>query len=192
VCGGQPSPHKPRLVVSHSTCPPLSSSPHAHSFVLGTTVINTHAWYLDFPAARASARAFCSRVPYPYGGFALCCPNFGPVIFRSVIVRGPPPFPTAYFTLSFTLVFVRCSPGGRKKVIVINNKNDLSQWARFSSHALPFFSPPSFHTLSLSPVFTSVWWSVYQVRLVHTSFGSSYLITHVLHYPPPPTRTALY
>jgi hypothetical protein len=42
VCGGQPSPHKPRLVVSHSTCPPLSSSPHAHSFVLGTAVINTH------------------------------------------------------------------------------------------------------------------------------------------------------
>ena len=42
VCGGQPSPHKPRLVVFHSTCPPLSSSPHAHSFVLGTAVINTH------------------------------------------------------------------------------------------------------------------------------------------------------
>jgi hypothetical protein len=42
VCGGQPSPHKPRLVVSHSTCPPLSSSPHANSFVLGTAVINTH------------------------------------------------------------------------------------------------------------------------------------------------------
>jgi hypothetical protein len=42
VCGGQASPHKSRLVVSHSTCPPLSSSPHAHSFVLGTAVINTH------------------------------------------------------------------------------------------------------------------------------------------------------
>jgi hypothetical protein len=42
VCGGQASPHKPRLVVSHSTCPPLSSSFHAHSFVLGTAVINTH------------------------------------------------------------------------------------------------------------------------------------------------------
>jgi hypothetical protein len=42
VCGGQPSPHKPRLLISHSTCPPLSSSPHAHSVVLGTTVINTH------------------------------------------------------------------------------------------------------------------------------------------------------
>jgi hypothetical protein len=34
--------HTSLLVVSHSTCPPLSSSPHAHSFVLGTTVINTH------------------------------------------------------------------------------------------------------------------------------------------------------
>jgi hypothetical protein len=28
-----------------------------------------------------------------------------------------------------------------------------------SSHALPFFSPPSFHTLAFSPAFTSVWWS---------------------------------
>jgi hypothetical protein len=46
VCGGQASPHKPRLVVSHSTCPPLSSSPHAHSFVLGTAVINTHIPHL--------------------------------------------------------------------------------------------------------------------------------------------------
>jgi len=42
VCGGQPSPRKPRLVVSHSTCPPLSSSPHAHSFVLGTAEINNY------------------------------------------------------------------------------------------------------------------------------------------------------
>ena len=31
VRGGQTSPHKPRLVLS-STCPPLSSSPHAYSF----------------------------------------------------------------------------------------------------------------------------------------------------------------
>jgi hypothetical protein len=35
----------------------------------------------------------------------------------------------------------------------------LDSLAHFSSHALPFFSPPSFHTQSLSPVFTSVWWS---------------------------------
>jgi hypothetical protein len=47
VCGGQASPHKPRLVVSHSTCPPLSSSPHAHSFVLGTAVINNNSLHPD-------------------------------------------------------------------------------------------------------------------------------------------------
>jgi len=36
------SPLRPRLVVSRSTCPPLSPSPHANSFVIGTAVINTH------------------------------------------------------------------------------------------------------------------------------------------------------
>ena len=46
-CGGQSqasphSPHKPLLVVSHSTCSLRSSSPHAHSFVLGTAVINNN------------------------------------------------------------------------------------------------------------------------------------------------------
>ena len=35
----------------------------------------------------------------------------------------------------------------------------LDSLAHFSSHALPFFSPPSFHTISLFPAFTSVWWS---------------------------------
>jgi hypothetical protein len=39
VRAGQTHPHRPRLVVSHSTCPPLSSSPHAHSFVIGPAVI---------------------------------------------------------------------------------------------------------------------------------------------------------
>jgi hypothetical protein len=42
VCGGQTSPHKPRFLVSHSTCSPQSSSPHSHSFVLGTAVINNN------------------------------------------------------------------------------------------------------------------------------------------------------
>jgi hypothetical protein len=58
VCGGQISPHKPRLVVSHSTCPPLSSSPHAHSFVLGTAVINNNKrsddWMDPYKAAHAN------------------------------------------------------------------------------------------------------------------------------------------
>ena len=36
---GQTSPHSPRLVVSRSTCPPLSSPPNANSFVLGPAVV---------------------------------------------------------------------------------------------------------------------------------------------------------
>jgi hypothetical protein len=35
----------------------------------------------------------------------------------------------------------------------------LGSLAHFSSHALPFFSPSSFHTLSLSPAFTGGRWS---------------------------------
>ena len=38
---GQTSPHKARLVVPHSTCPSLSPSPPAHSFIIGPAVINT-------------------------------------------------------------------------------------------------------------------------------------------------------
>ena len=41
VCDGKTSPHKPRLVVPHSTCPSLSPSPPAHSFIIGPAVINT-------------------------------------------------------------------------------------------------------------------------------------------------------
>jgi hypothetical protein len=48
VRAGQTHPHRPRLVVSHSTCPPLSSSPHAHSFVIGPAVIkHTHKLHLS-------------------------------------------------------------------------------------------------------------------------------------------------
>jgi hypothetical protein len=42
VRDGQTSPHKPGLVVPHSTCPSLSPSPPAHSFIIGPAVINTH------------------------------------------------------------------------------------------------------------------------------------------------------
>ena len=44
-----------------------------------------------------------------------------------------------------------------------------------------FSSPPSSPTLASSPESTSA-----MVRLVHTSRGSSYPTSHVLHYPPPP------
>jgi hypothetical protein len=53
VRDGQPSPHRPRLVVSRSTCPPLSPSLHANSFIKGTAVINTHISFL-FPMSLPS------------------------------------------------------------------------------------------------------------------------------------------
>ncbi len=40
VRDGQTSPLRSGLVVSRSTCPPLSSPPHANSFVIGPAVIN--------------------------------------------------------------------------------------------------------------------------------------------------------
>ena len=60
VRDGQTSPHRPRLVVSRSTCPPISPLPHASSFVLGPAVINTHtisspgsgAWGISEPLSR--------------------------------------------------------------------------------------------------------------------------------------------
>ena len=43
VRDGQTCSHRPRLVVSRSTCPPLSTPPPpANSFVIGPVVINTH------------------------------------------------------------------------------------------------------------------------------------------------------
>jgi hypothetical protein len=53
VRDGQTSPHRPRLVVSRSTCPPLSPSPHANSFVIGTAVINTHPHVKSHKGAEA-------------------------------------------------------------------------------------------------------------------------------------------
>jgi len=55
---GQTSPHRPRLVVSRSTCPPLSPSPHANSLLIGTAVINIHS-----ESAAATARGRSSGGP---------------------------------------------------------------------------------------------------------------------------------
>jgi len=59
---GQISPHKPRLVVSHSTCPPISPSPHAISIVIGPSVINNNL-HAPFPSLLAT---LCSHnIPFP-------------------------------------------------------------------------------------------------------------------------------
>ena len=64
VRDGQTSPHRPRLVVSRSTCPPLSPSPHANSFIRGTAVINTHLIFLSliFCTNRSPIRSSISNL----------------------------------------------------------------------------------------------------------------------------------
>jgi hypothetical protein len=58
----QTHPHRPRLVVSHSTCPPLSSSPPANSFVIGPEVINTHTHIIHIRThTRCSSRLTAIR-----------------------------------------------------------------------------------------------------------------------------------
>jgi hypothetical protein len=57
----QTHPHRPRLVVSHSTCPPLSSSPHANSFVIGPAVIK-HTARLPRRTVPSNCICRCSRM----------------------------------------------------------------------------------------------------------------------------------
>jgi hypothetical protein len=77
VCGGQTSPHRSRIVESHSTCSPQSPSPHVHSFVLGTVVINNNNKHtLSAPVCQSMGIHLCSRdaragvVPGPSSVFA--------------------------------------------------------------------------------------------------------------------------
>jgi hypothetical protein len=51
------SPHRPRLVVSRSTCPPLSPFPYANSFVIGPAVINTHTTTRHFQSSKVHTGA---------------------------------------------------------------------------------------------------------------------------------------
>jgi hypothetical protein len=58
------SPHKPRLVVPQSTCPPLSPSPHANIFVIRPAVINniTTPVRRSCPMITASLKALSAAV----------------------------------------------------------------------------------------------------------------------------------
>jgi len=67
VRDGKTSPHKPRLVVPHITCPPLSPSPPAHSFIIGPVVINTHTgstqpWYEAMALTKGARRVVTSFI----------------------------------------------------------------------------------------------------------------------------------
>jgi len=70
-------------------------------------------------------------------------------------VLAPPPSP-AGFLMSAHLSRLRLF---QRHLRILVWGLGLGSLSHSSSHALSFFSPPSFHTLSLSLAFTSVWWS---------------------------------
>jgi hypothetical protein len=65
-----PCSRRPGLVVSHNTCPPLSSSPHSHSFLLAA-VINTHG------RCQPCANLGLARRPSSRGGQARAAARLG-------------------------------------------------------------------------------------------------------------------
>jgi hypothetical protein len=71
-------PHGSQLVVSRSTCPPLSPSPHANSFVIGTAVINTHT------------RSPSPRIPRCPGGLYRPGLSQARIVSRIGVLPGPP------------------------------------------------------------------------------------------------------
>jgi hypothetical protein len=97
VRDGQTSPHKPRLVVPHSTCPSLSPSPPAHSFIIGPAVINTHTR----PAVSTSSNKHIPQIFYasPYRGHA----SFSDICGAWVGFGSG-------FGIGFTLLLTRSSP----------------------------------------------------------------------------------
>ena len=165
---GQTSPHKPRLVVPHSTCPSLSPSPPAHSFIIGPAVINTHTLSSARPFSNGIFRsdgAPCARPLLPSSDRSAGQrnqPSHSTVLARPVCLfvcvsaaSFPCRFPDERTPIEATPLSATSTELGLGWGLGLG----LDSLSHSSSHALSFFSPPSFHTLSLSPVFTSVWWS---------------------------------
>ena len=93
----QTHPHRPRLVVSHSTCPPLSSSPHAHSFLIGPAVIK-HTQYRLLPPREQLCNRSCSNKHTQ--SQSVMAPHFTTAHFKK---------PVLYSSLWATL-FPKCQP----------------------------------------------------------------------------------
>jgi hypothetical protein len=66
VRGGQTSPHRLRLIVSHITCPPLSSRspPPEHSYRLGPAVINNTVTHCPSPRSPVRGGQTSSHKPH--------------------------------------------------------------------------------------------------------------------------------
>jgi hypothetical protein len=122
-------------VVSHSTCPPLSSSPHAHSFVLSCIRYCSNKQQQQQPWVGSRSPDGWDQILRWAGGWLL---------------HQPP------WSFGFDSQTSGTNQGKQGATLCLKYRVPHGS---ISSHALPFFSPHSFHTPSLFPAFTSVWWS---------------------------------
>ena len=155
---GQTGPHRLRLVVPHSTRPPLSPSPHANSFILGTALINNKrvrdgqdGRFLQLNTTQTNGSLAGLSFPAVYTCVVKCAPG-PPYTYCS---------PHSGFPMSAHLSRLQLFQRHLRSLVRV--RIWVWDWVHTSPrtllHALPFFSPPSFHTKSLSPACTSVWWS---------------------------------
>ena len=92
VRDGQTSPHRPRLVVSRSTCPPLTPSPHANSFIIGTAVINTHT----LPPSPAYAPCSHPQIGPPDSATSPIIVLYSRALCANLCVLALPPTPAGF------------------------------------------------------------------------------------------------
>jgi hypothetical protein len=112
VRDGQTSPHRPRFVVSRSTCPALSPSPHANSFIIGTAVINTTNWILPAHTHRfLPPRLPCLASHFRQGRVANVPPASHPPINGLPIPKSFPPTPLRSGRSPCCITSLRLVPG---------------------------------------------------------------------------------
>jgi hypothetical protein len=127
VRDGQTHPHRPRLVVSHSTCPPLSSSPHAHSFVIGPAVIkHTHTHTHSDPdrlreSRRRPARSAMHRICHT----RQCDPHTHAPGGANIRARSVGPFLPGVLSVVTAVGRQRCFSLTENTVVLINLSNIL-------------------------------------------------------------------
>jgi len=129
VRDGQTSPHRPRLVVSRSTCPPLFPSPHANGFVIVNAVINKHT----SSGSVSVIPSACPLSPPTYGsqdGLRLWLqrPTFMPLLLRNATTTALASFPSSTKLIRVSA----CSAGRVLRTVVLllasrSLSNDRSQ-----------------------------------------------------------------
>jgi hypothetical protein len=145
--------------MSSHTPPP----PHVNSFVLGPAVINTHTalgrdcvhvYHVNsFVLGHAVINKHTTENKHTKTHAALSTLVYAYVVDCAPASSSTHRFPDDRTPIEATPVSATSAELG------LGLGLGLDSLAHLSSHALPFFSPPSFHTLSLFPAFTSVWWS---------------------------------